>query len=164
MSDTIVETNKKTNKIDLSQAIVMRFIKGYTYQEIADKFECKKESVYGKLQRFRDSLEDQEFRDKFDALEPTLCRLGKLEHLINITNPDTVKSSSANNSAYVVGQLNTVQALAEGKPTQIVDINQVNLEIKQIEARLKVEVKKELKVELSTDKHHLSTGSQSIDV
>ncbi len=136
--------NKISHKFDLAEAMILKYSKGFTYDDLGIHYDMSRDTIHSRFKAFKGALDDKEFNGNFDALETKLCRLGKLKHLVNISHDDTVKNASANNSAYVVGQLNTVQALAEGKPTQIIDINQIDKEILELQIKIEAKVKREL--------------------
>lgn len=143
MNEELV-SNDNSSDFDLAEALLLKFSNGLSYEKLSKHYNVPNSTIYSRFKAFIGALDNKEFNNNFDALETKLCRLGKLKHLINLSSDEVVKSSSANNSAYVVGQLNTVQALAEGKPTSILNIEQIDKEILELKVKVEMQIKKEL--------------------
>lgn len=149
--ETLSETTNSAPKYIPIEDIIALRDRDFTLKEIGKLHNISESAVsqrliavgYDKdrLDRYRKSRADilafkqsKMDSEQFKFLESTDAKITNWKHF-----KDSVTSQAI---AY------DKECLELGKPTQIVDINQVNLEIKQIEARLELKVKKEL----STDK------------
>ncbi len=107
-------------KINVSQAIAMR-AKGMTYQQIADKFNCSKVSVYQRLQHLRPYL-DPEAIQQWDSNKSKALSVAEQVLLDEITNPAKVEKASLNNIAYAFQQVYSANRLEQGKATENIGV------------------------------------------
>ena len=126
---TKAEKDKRADKINIAEALKLRYENRLTYQEIADRYGVSKQTIHQRLSTFIDKLNDVADKDSFDKIEGRITRSVKWKYYNHLLDDATVKASSANNAAYVIQGVNSVQRLNEGQSTE-------NLSIKSITADL----------------------------
>jgi hypothetical protein len=70
--------DKYLDKVDLSQALKLRYQHGLTYQAIADKFHVSPQAVHEKLKRFNHVLDNKPDIDAFRDLKSDFLHAGQL--------------------------------------------------------------------------------------
>ncbi len=118
MDDSIVA--KKVDKSVLppisEKAVIELRIKGLTCEEIGQHFGVTRQAISKRLRSAFRALD----KDEIAAYKKN--RVGFLEDLevailLELGNPDKLKSASANNLAYAFGQLHTTRRLEAGEST-----------------------------------------------
>lgn len=117
-SDSEVQTYPGNGKLNLAEVIKLRFERGWTLQEIADKFGATKSGVYQLLQRFSAHLPSNDevlaYRENratiYDAVGARL-----VQHMLN---PEKLEKASINNLAFASRQIYEMHRLETGQSTQ----------------------------------------------
>ena len=104
-------------KIDIAEALKLRLTNGLTYQEIADRYNCKRQSVYGALQRYIKTI------DTVDKYKPLLqykqefLDVAEIALLADTMNPEKRAAASLNNTAYAFNTIHQANRLEKDKST-----------------------------------------------
>jgi len=113
----------KKGKIDIRKAFNLKFVKGRTYQEIADKFGCSPQSVHKALSKFKVLIEDPKIIETYRANAGKVLNAVEFKLLENLVEQNKLKSASLNNVAYAFQQIHNARRLEEGLSTGNLAIN-----------------------------------------
>ena len=134
-TDTLPVNNKSTS-FDLSKAIKLRLINKLSYGEIAKQMDVPKPTVYSNISSFLEKIEIAGDKAVFDEIEPLVCRAIKMRYYSHMIDEDTVVKASANNAAYALDKINTIQRLSEGQSTTNLAIRSVSQDLNDLLAQL----------------------------
>lgn len=103
-------------KIDGTKALKWR-LQGLSYQDIANRFGCTKQSVHDKLKRFKDLIEAPDDIDAFRNHEVELLDSALMTLVGDITDKQKRKKATLGNVAYAIDKLHNYKRLVQGKST-----------------------------------------------
>ena len=115
--------NGKPYKIDLAEAVRLRLVRGFSYQEIADKFNCSKSAVYDRISRLLKVLDDPEAHSSYVKNKTAILESVERVLIGDLVDPDRRKRASLNNVAYAFQQIYNAGRLEAGKSTENVDVH-----------------------------------------
>lgn len=111
-----VKPTKPARKINVSEAIKLRFQKGLTYEEIAQYFGCRNSSVYEALAPYKDILGRAAVSVSDDSMGELLSAAATV-HLAECVRPEKVEKMSGKDSAVAAGILLDKSRLFKGQST-----------------------------------------------
>ena len=111
------ELDQSVDKINLIEALQLRFVNGLTYQQIADKYGCTKQAVEQRISGFKEKFGDSEEIKNYTSNRDTLLTLTEKELLTRILDPSKLAKATTNNLAYAFQQIFNARRLEEGKST-----------------------------------------------
>jgi len=106
---TVTRRAFSSKKIDMGKALVLRFCKGLSYQEIANQFGCNKQAVQQRFKALPDILSVQNYEAKRSKLLSAV-ELALGSQLLDSTK---LKKASLNNVAYSFGQIHHARRLED---------------------------------------------------
>jgi len=120
-----LQTDRKpalANKVDLGQAVKLRYDKGLTLQEIADLQGVRKQSVHRALQQFEEMLPNPEELRAYANNKAAVLEGIEYNFVVDLADKDKRKDASLNNTAYAFQQVNKALHLERGQATDNVGI------------------------------------------
>jgi len=141
----------RSRKVDVGKALELR-LRGYSYQDIANRFKCQKSTVCQALQKFLKLLDNPDLVNAYKQHEADILAAAKSRIVTRIIEPSVLKKASVNNLAYAFTQLNQAERLSRGQSTQNIDIHS---QIEKLSGKLsKIEdEERELRRELGISKN-----------
>lgn len=109
-------------RIDLSEALILRYRKGLTFQQIADHFGVSKPAVFQRLRKFKNLLLDPDKLRAFQERQKALLTGAKLKLLQELTKPEKLKKASLNNLLYAFNRIDNAHRLQAGRATSHVAV------------------------------------------
>jgi predicted DNA-binding protein YlxM (UPF0122 family) len=107
----------KVDKVNLLEALQLRYINKLTYQQIADKFGVTKQAIEQRLSAFKDKFGESEEIQLYDTNRTGLLTLAEQGLLTRILDPSKLEKATINNLAYAFQQVFNARRLEEGKST-----------------------------------------------
>jgi predicted DNA-binding protein YlxM (UPF0122 family) len=120
-------------KIDLAQAIKLRYKNKLSYEEIGKHFNCTAQAVHSKLQTFMNNLDDPEMIQSFEEFKPEILSSVERKLISKILDSEKLEKANLNNVAYAFTQIHTANRLQRGQSTTITD--DVDHILQRIESR-----------------------------
>jgi predicted DNA-binding protein YlxM (UPF0122 family) len=108
-------------KIDLSEAIKLRYKNHLSYKEIGKQFHCSAQAVHELIQGFLKGIDDPEIIQSFETIKPEILSSVERKLVENILDSGKLKKANLNNVAYAFTQIHQANRLQRNKPTSIVD-------------------------------------------
>lgn len=136
------QLNKVLKKIDVGKAIKLR-AKGWTLQEIGDKFDCSRQAVQVALKPFGNLIPHEKIREGFRDNERAILSNAKLKLLKRITDDDNLDKTSVKDASLSYEKLDKSLNLKEGKATSNVQHLNVTPEMKQAAAEMAAKSERE---------------------
>lgn len=94
--------NKPINRIDIAEALKLRYKNNHTFQEIADHFGVTKGAVHKALASFINILKSPEDLEAYRKQKSDLLDSVELELMSQMVDKDKIKAASLNNVAYAM--------------------------------------------------------------
>jgi predicted DNA-binding protein YlxM (UPF0122 family) len=107
----------KVDKVNLLEALQLRYINKLTYQQIADKYGVTKQAIEQRLSAFKDKFGDSQEIQLYDTNRGSLLTLAEKDLLTNMLDPSKLSKATINNLAYAFQQVFNARRLEEGKST-----------------------------------------------
>lgn len=109
--------DQKLDKVNLLEALQLRYINKLTYQQIADKFGVTKQAIEQRLSAFKDKFGDSQEIQLYDTNRNSLLTLAEKDLLTTMLDPSKLEKATINNLAYAFQQVFNARRLEEGKST-----------------------------------------------
>ena len=136
------QLSKTLKKIDVSQALKLR-IRGWTLQEIGDRFDCSKQAVQVALKPFGNLIPHEKIREGFRDNEGAILTGAKLKLLKRITDDKNLEKTSVKDASLSYEKLDKSLNLKEGKATANVQHLTLTPELEKIlRAEIDIETQK----------------------
>ena len=103
--------------IDVKEALKLRLTKGYTYQEIADKYGVTKQAVHKQLKSLVNILEDTNQAQAYKLHKQDILTNAEYLMLVDMCDPDKREKASLNNAAYAFNTIFQANRLESDKST-----------------------------------------------
>jgi predicted DNA-binding protein YlxM (UPF0122 family) len=130
----LIKTDSIQDKINLSEALKMRFENRFTYKEIADHFGVRKQDVHYKIKMFFNrlnasggSLGLSDTLQAYSLNKQKLMSVAEYQLLVSTLDPAAIEKASLNNRAFAFGTIHKANLLEQGKPTEVIDSRQAIL-------------------------------------
>ena len=107
----------KVDKVNLLEALQLRYINKLTYQQIADKYGVTKQAISQRLSGFKEKFGESEEIQLYDTNRGSLLTLAERDLLTNMLDPSKLEKATINNLAYAFQQVFNARRLEEGKST-----------------------------------------------
>lgn len=107
----------KIDKVNLLEALQLRYVNKLTYQQIADKYGVSKQAIEQRLSAFREKFGDSEELQLYNTNRPSLLTLAEKDLLTKMLDPSKLEKATINNLAYAFQQVFNARRLEEGKST-----------------------------------------------
>jgi predicted DNA-binding protein YlxM (UPF0122 family) len=107
----------KVDKVNLLEALQLRYINKLTYQQIADKYGVTKQAIEQRLSAFKDKFGDSEEINLYTSNRGSLLTLAEKDLLTNMLDPSKLSKATINNLAYAFQQVFNARRLEQGKST-----------------------------------------------
>ena len=127
MSTQLIEKNDIENvprvidrsegRIDLGQALELRFKKNSTLQEIGDHFGVTRQAVSRKLRAFMHLLSSEDGISAYREARRNLLTAAELKLMEAVVDKAKIKDASLNNAAYALKEVHNMRRLEEDKST-----------------------------------------------
>lgn len=124
---------RKTVKVDVKQALLLRFQHGLPYQKIADHFKCSKNAVWKVLKPLEKLIKDPGLIEAYEKARVSILTGAEIELLQHMVDPEAFKGAKANHLAYAFSQINNARRLESGLSTGNFDVK-LNVEKMYAEA------------------------------
>jgi predicted DNA-binding protein (UPF0251 family) len=108
-------------KIDLSEAIKLRYKNKLTYEAIGKQFHCSAQAVHELIQGFLKGIDDPGIIQSFEDIKPEILSSVERKLIENILDSDKLKKANLNNVAYAFTQIHQANRLQRGQATSITD-------------------------------------------
>jgi transcriptional regulator with XRE-family HTH domain len=108
---------RKSRKIDVPQALSLRYQHHLSDEQIAKFFNCSKNAVSQRLKDVMKNLPSTEELELFRQAKGDLMDAAFFQVLMAVTDPEKLEKASLNNAAYAVRQLYEMIRLEQGKST-----------------------------------------------
>ena len=109
--------HKNPSKIDLSEALEMRFQHGSSLKEIGDRFGVSEQRVSQKLNKFINMLKDPDVVKGYDVHKKHLLSAVEFTLLEKLTDEKKLEQANLGNVAYTFKQISDANRLERGKST-----------------------------------------------
>ena len=116
---------KALDKVDISEALKLRFENRLTYQQIADKFGVSKQTIHQRLSRFTRLIENAEDVQAYEIHKAKLLTAAEMTMVSACLDPDVIAKASLNNRGYVARQIFEMNRLEQGKSTENVSVKSI---------------------------------------
>jgi predicted DNA-binding protein (UPF0251 family) len=105
----------KVDKVNLLEALQLRYINKLTYQQIADKFGVTKQAIEQRLSAFKDKFGDSEEISLYTSNKEALLTIAERELLTDLLDPAKREKATLNNTAYAFERIFNALRLQQGK-------------------------------------------------
>jgi len=138
---------KPVGKVDLLDALTMRYRHNQTLQTIAAKYGVSEQAVSDRIKRFMRHLPNAEEIEAYRKNKSILLDGVEMTYIRYALEPDKLKEASANNIAYSYQQYATQNRLERGLATEIVDTFQLTDSVNNYRKK-RLEILKEVMVKV----------------
>ena len=107
----------KVDRVNLLDALQLRYINKLTYQQIADKYGVSKQAIEQRLSAFKEKFGDSEEISLYNSNREALLTIAEKELLTDILDPSKREKASLNNTAYAFERIFNALRLQQGKST-----------------------------------------------
>ncbi len=140
---------RKNIKVDVKQALILRFQHGLPYQKIADQLECSKNAVWKALKPLEKLIRDPNLIEAYERQRVPILTGAEIQLLEQMGDPSALKGAKVNQLAYAFSQIHSARRLEQGLSTGNLSIN---IEKLYAEALKKTQKDEPALVELATKK------------
>jgi len=105
------------DKINLVEALQLRFVNRLTYKQIADKYGVTPQAVEQRISRFKEKFGESEEIQQYTSNRDGILTVVEREILSRIVDPSKLEKATINNLAYAFQQIFNARRLEEGKST-----------------------------------------------
>mgnify|MGYP001583849458 CR=1 FL=1 len=133
MPTTDIDHDRK-RKIDISEALKLRLVKHWTYQEIGDKYGATKQAVHDALKPFNDLIKDPEAIQAYQENKANLLTSIEMELAKSMIDGGKLKDASLNNVAYAFNNVFNANRLERNQSSLNISVRTV---VSDLEARKK---------------------------
>jgi predicted DNA-binding protein YlxM (UPF0122 family) len=105
------------DKINLLEALQLRFINKLTYKQIGDKYGVSAQAIEQRISRFKEKFAESEDVQKYTSNRDGILTIVERELLSRIVDPSKLSKATINNLAYAFQQVFNARRLEEGKST-----------------------------------------------
>lgn len=103
-------------RIDVGQALYLKFVKDLSYTEIGKLFDASASAVRQKLRRFISLIDQPELNTIFEKNKTHFYGAAERLILTELLQPEKLKSGSVNNLAYALRQVSDIATREKGRP------------------------------------------------
>lgn len=135
MAKALATFDRSTDKINIAEAITLRYKHNHTFQSIADRFGATKQAVSDKIKRFMANLPDAEEVEAYRQNKSYLLDAVEYTYINASLDPEKVKEASANNIAYSFQQYATQNRLEKGLSTSNISAVELHASISDLQAQ-----------------------------
>ena len=105
------------DKINLVEALQLRFVNKLTYKQIGEKYGVSAQAVEQRISRFKEKFGDSEEIQQYSSNRDGILTVVEREILSRIVDPSKLEKATINNLAYAFQQVFNARRLEEGKST-----------------------------------------------
>ena len=105
------------DKINLVEALQLRFVNKLTYKQIGEKYGVSAQAVEQRISRFKEKFGDSEEIQQHTSNRDGILTVVEREILSRIVDPSKLEKATINNLAYAFQQVFNARRLEEGKST-----------------------------------------------
>ena len=105
------------DKINLVEALQLRFVNKLTYKQIGEKYGVSAQAVEQRISRFKEKFGDSEEVQQYTSNRDGILTVVEREILSRIVDPSKLEKATINNLAYAFQQVFNARRLEEGKST-----------------------------------------------
>ncbi len=105
------------DKINLVEALQLRFVNKLTYKQIGEKYGVSAQAVEQRISRFKEKFADSEEIQQYTSNRDGILTVVEREILSSIIDPSKLQKATINNLAYAFQQIFNARRLEEGKST-----------------------------------------------
>ncbi len=109
--------DKDVDKINLVEALQLRFVNKLTYKQIGEKYGVSAQAVEQRISRFKEKFGDSEEIQQYTSNRDGILTVVEREILSRIVDPSKLQKATINNLAYAFQQVFNARRLEEGKST-----------------------------------------------
>jgi|GEM_PF-2744268 predicted DNA-binding protein YlxM (UPF0122 family) len=109
--------DKRYLQYDLSEALLLRFEKNLSFQQIADHYGIPKSTIHSRLQAFIRLLEDPELNRVYAERRADFLNAAEASLLSRMFDDQKLKDASVNNIAYAFDKIQAARRLEQGLST-----------------------------------------------
>jgi predicted DNA-binding protein (UPF0251 family) len=109
--------DKDVDKINLVEALQLRFVNKLTYKQIGEKYGVSAQAVEQRISRFKEKFGDSEEIQQYTSNRDGILTVVEREILSRIVDPSKLEKATINNLAYAFQQVFNARRLEEGKST-----------------------------------------------
>ena len=109
--------DKDVDKINLVEALQLRFVNKLTYKQIGEKYGVSAQAVEQRISRFKEKFGDSEEIQQYTSNRDGILTVVEREILARIVDPSKLEKATINNLAYAFQQVFNARRLEEGKST-----------------------------------------------
>lgn len=113
---------RKNIKVDVKQALILRFQHGLPYQKIADQLECSKNAVWKALKPLEKLIRDPNLIEAYERQRVPILTGAEIQLLEQMGDPAALKGAKVNQLAYAFSQIHSARRLEEGLSTGNFDV------------------------------------------
>ena len=103
------------DKINLIEALQLRFINKLTYKQIGDKYGVSAQAIEQRISRFKEKFAESEDVQKYTSNRDGILTIVERELLSRIVDPSKLEKATINNLAYAFQQVFNARRAEEGK-------------------------------------------------
>ena len=112
---------KGTEKINVPEALKLR-LRGWTFEQLAEKYGCAHASVQSALKRFTDLVPNPEIRQAYQESKADILEGVQHTLMASMLHPDKLGKATLGNVAYAASKLDEMIRLERGQSTKNVNV------------------------------------------
>jgi predicted DNA-binding protein YlxM (UPF0122 family) len=115
--DNPATIDESVDRINLVEALQLRFVNKLTYRQIADKYGVSPQAIEQRISRFKEKFGDSQEMQSYTSNRDGILTVVERELLSRIVDPSKLEKATVNNLAYAFQQIFNARRLEEGKST-----------------------------------------------
>lgn len=108
---------RKNVKVDIKEALILRFQHGLPYQKIADQLKCSKNAIWKALKPLEKLIRDPNQLEAYERARIPILTGVEIQLLQSMVDPEALKGVRANQLAYAFSQIHGARRLEQGLST-----------------------------------------------
>lgn len=128
----VMRTKGNIIKIDLKEAVMLRFVERWSFQQIANRFNVSRNAVSKRLSNFTRMVKDMDSVDLYEEHKAKFLSGVEMKLLESIANRKKIKAADLAKLATTFKEVSNANRLARGQSTENVAIS-LEERLKQLE-------------------------------
>lgn len=138
-----LRASNRPRKIDITEAVKLRFVHLHSYRSIGDHFGVTGTAVREAIKDLIDNIDKPELTAAYKASKVDIFNSAERVLLEHLMDPTKLAKASTNNIAYALQSVYNMNRLESGKSTSNVDVHTLTEDVEKRGARI-AELKAEL--------------------
>ena len=112
---------KGHEKINIPEAFKLR-LRGWSFDQLGQKYACDKSSVISALKRLTDLVPDPALREAYQQSKADILESVQLEMMASLLHPAKIEKATLGNVAYAASKLDEMIRLERGQSTKNINV------------------------------------------